>query len=132
MTHVMSFAYTFYILSIFVGNMQIYLTFTIKIFSETFEANLTKPCKDGPRLVLIQNLIPQPGPPSNMTSYVEWVKILITGSCSCMLTSPFFFCKIDNIDYFLSNIQIRHILANIDWSFPLKTLGQFDPNLVWN
>jgi hypothetical protein len=78
MTHVMSFAYTFYILSIFVGNMQIYLTFTIKIFSETLEANLTKPCKDGPRLVLIQNFISQPGPPSNMatvTMYVKWVKI---------------------------------------------------------
>ena len=35
MTYVMSFAYTFYILLIFVGNMQIYLTFTTKIFSET-------------------------------------------------------------------------------------------------
>ena len=71
MTYVMSFAYTFYILLIFVGNMQIYLTFTIKIFSETLEANLTKPCKDGPRLVLIQNLIPQPGPPSNMTTVMS-------------------------------------------------------------
>ena len=68
MTHVMSFAYTFYILLIFVGNMQIYLTFPIKIFSETLESNLTKPCKDGPRLVLFQNLIPQPGPPSNMAT----------------------------------------------------------------
>jgi len=71
MTHVMSFAYTFYILSIFVGNMQIYLTFTIKIFSETLEANLTKPSMDGPRLVLIQNLIPQPGPPSNMATVMS-------------------------------------------------------------
>jgi hypothetical protein len=35
MTYVMGFAYTFYILLIFVGNMQIYLTFTMKIFSET-------------------------------------------------------------------------------------------------
>ena len=68
MTHVMSFVYTFYILLIFVGNMQIYSTFPIKTISETLESNLTKPCKDGPRMVLFQNLLPQPGPPSNMTT----------------------------------------------------------------